>query len=390
MGTKRKRGSIRQVSKKKSTWQVTIELPKDEMTNKRQRLFLKFQGTRQEAEKFKTQKLYEVDKNILIKPQKQKFADFLDYWIDIETNSLKESTVEEYKHYIDRHIKPALGNINIQELKPKQLQDFYHKELKNGRLDGTGGISKKTLQNIHRIIHRALQSALKWEMVNKNVADNVELPQPQKYNASVYTAEELIKLITRVRKTDIYIPVMITIYTGMRRGEVLGLTWNNIDLENKIIYIDKQLQTLKSGTKLVKPKTENSIRKIDISDTLVEILKRHRLEQNKYKMQLGKAYENNINAVCTYPSGKLFNPKRFSNKFAKFLSDNDLPKCRFHDLRHTHASLLLKDGVKDELVSSRLGHKSVSITKNIYRHIYKEEEQNVASEFDKLLNTNVS
>lgn len=386
---KRRRGSIRPSTKKSvDSWKITIELEKDIITGKRKQKYYTYHGSKKEAEKFLTQKLNELDKGMLYTNKKIRFEDFLDYWLNTVKINKKESTIEEYEHYINKHVKPKLGKIYLQDLKRTQIQTFYNDELKNGRLDGKGGVSAKTLKNIHNIIHSALEMAYTSDMINKNISNGLQLPKVDKYNAKFLDKNQLLELVKKAKNTDIYIPIAIALYTGMRRGEVLGLSWDNVDLKNKTIYVKQQLQEIKGELKLTKPKTDTSTRTVYISQQLVSILSSYKLEQKKLKLMLGEKYDNNINAVCTYWNGKLFNPKRFSKKFKKFVKENGFPDIRFHDLRHSHASLLFSKNVKDKIISERLGHSSTTTTKEIYTHLYESDKKNVANIIENLFNEN--
>ena len=386
---KRRRGSIRQsTSKSTNSWKITIELEKDELTGKRKQKYYTYHGTRKEAEHFLTQKLNELDKGILCTSKKIKFEIFLDYWLDTIKINKKETTIEEYTHYIDKHIKPNLGKIYLQDLKKTQIQAFYNNEFKNGRLDGKGGVSPKTLKNIHNIIHSVLDMACNSDLISKNISNGLQLPKVEKYNAKFLEKEQLLELVKKAKNTDIYIPIALAIYTGMRRGEILGLSWDNINLKEKTIYVKQQLQEINGELKITTPKTKTSIRTIYISQQLVSILSIYKLEQQNLKLTLQQNYENNINAVCTYPSGKLFNPKIFSKKFKKFINDYGFPDIRFHDLRHSHASLLFSANVQDKLISERLGHSSTSTTKELYTHLYEKDKKNIGNIIENLFMDN--
>lgn len=221
-------------------------------------------------------------------------------------------------------------------------------------------------------------------MVARNIADCVEPPKPKKYKAKFLDDKQTNLLIEKVENSDIYIPVIIAIFTGMRRGEVLGLSWQNVNLEKKYIRVVQELSCTKQGLKILPPKTNKSIRNIAIPNTLVKILKVHKKEQSKNKLLLGQEYQN-IDMVCTYPNGKLFYPKRFSAKFHELLEKNGLPIVRFHDLRHSHASLLVKLGIQPKVISERLGHSNIGITMDLYSHLYEEADREVAEAFGELI-----
>lgn len=360
-------------------------MPKDIVTGKRKQKCYTFYGNKKGAEKFLTEKLRELDTGLLIDTKKMKFAEYLDYWIkEACENKLSITTLDGYKQNIEKHIKQYLGSIELEKIMPLHLQSFYTDRLKNGRLDGKGGLSCKTVVTLHRIIHRALEQAVKWQLIIRNVADNVEPPKPKKYKANFLNEKETNILIEKAKNTDLYVPIIIAIYTGMRRGEILGLTWSNINLEKSYIMVEQALYATSKGLKISLPKTEKSIRKIAIPETLVKELKKCKIKQWRNKLKMGGLYQEN-NMVCCNNDGTLINPKSFSRKFHRLLVINKLPLIRFHDLRHSHASLLVKLGIQPKIISERLGHSNINITMDLYSHVYEESNKEVASMFEKLI-----
>lgn len=376
------RGNIRERSK--GSFTITIELPKDTITNKRKQKYYTIKGTKKDAEKFLTEKLRELDTGLLIDIKKMKYSEYLDYWKEKTFNNLEITTKEGYIQKIEKHIKPYLGNLYLEDIKPLHLQNFYDKLLENGKLNGKGGLSSRSVLSIHRIIHSSLKQALKWQLVIRNVADSVEPPKAKKYKAKFLTDEQTERLLEIAKTTDIYVPIVIAVYTGARRGEILGLNWNNINFEKGYIRIIDNLCATNNGLIIKQPKTNNGIRTIAISNTLIKILKKHKIRQLENKMRLGIHYKDN-NMVCCYEDGHLYNPKRFSAKFHELLEKNNLPIIRFHDLRHSHASLLVKLGVQPKEISERLGHSNIGITMDLYSHLYEETDREVADMFDKLI-----
>lgn len=167
---------------------------------------------------------------------------------------------------------------------------------------------------------------------------------------------------------------MIAISTGMRRGEILGLTWENVDLNNFTITVKQALYPTKNGLVILPPKTKTSMRKLSIPQTLVNILKTHK-----------EQYNNKGKFVCCSENGEIISPSSLNHKFKNLLSENDLPSIRFHDLRHSHASLLLSQGVQAKVISERLGHSNINITLDLYSHVYEATNIKVANDFDQFL-----
>lgn len=368
------------IKRRGNNWSVIVELPKDEISGKRRQKWYTFKGSKKEAQVFLTEKLRELDTGMLVDNNKMTFGEYLDFWLK---NSCKDklsiSTYEEYEIKINKHIKPCLGNIKLDKLKPLLIQNFYTLKLESG-------LSERTIISFHKIIHRSLEQALKWQLITINVSNGVEKPKVKKNETEVLNEKEIKKLIDISKKTNLFIPIILGTYTGMRRGEILGLTWENVDLKQGYVKVVKTLSSTKNGIEFTQPKTETSNRTIAISKTVVEILKQNKVNQLKNKIRLGNLYNDN-NLVCCKEDGNFINPKNFSRDFHKLITNNNLKNVRFHDLRHTHASLLVKLGVHPKEISTRLGHSDISITMNLYSHIYEETDKQTANIFDKLINS---
>lgn len=357
------RGHITQ--RAKGSWSISVYLGKEPITNKKKYKWYTVKGTKKEAERFLIEKINEIEKGIFVDSKNMTLEEYFDYWYkQCCITKLSPTTYESYKRNIDKYIVKNLGNIKLENLLPLQLQSFYN------TLSET--LSNTTIIYIHRIIHSALNQAMKWDLVVRNVADNVEIPKKDKYQATILNNKQVLKLINAIKDTYIYIPVMIAISTGMRRGEVLGLTWNNIDLEKATLNVVQAVYPTKNGLTVLPPKTKTSIRKISLPPTLVKILREHKKKSNSIY-------------VCALEDGTLISPSSLNHKFKQVLEDNNLPSIRFHDLRHSHASLLLSQGVQAKVISERLGHSNINITMDLYSHIYEATNREVANNFDRFL-----
>lgn len=366
------RGHIRQRGKNKKSWSVIIELGR--VNGKRKQKWYTVQGDKKDAEKFLTEKLSELDNGIKIDSKNMNVKQYMEYWYnEYCITNLSPTTYEGYKRNIDKYIVKELGYIKLEELQPLHLQTFYNKCYKIN-------LSKKTVLQFHRIIHSALNQAMKWQLVSRNVSDCVQAPKPETYKSNFLDSIQVSKLIKLVEKTEIYIPVMIAIATGMRRGEVLGLEWNNVDLNNANIKVVQALYPTKNGLVILPPKSEKSNRIISISPSLVKILKEHKKKQEINKSLLGKEYKGNF--VCCNICGQVISPTKLNHIFKKIVSNSDLPPIRFHDLRHSHASLLVSQGVQPKVISDRLGHSNINITMTLYSHVYDATNREVANNFD--------
>ena len=278
---------------------------------------------------------------------------------------------------------------------------MYYNLLDNGNKSyKKGALSVKTIKNIHLVLHEALKEAVEREYILKNPASIVKVPTMksqdiEKKEIEIYTKEEQVKLMQEAGKDDIYGSIVLfALYTGMRKGEIIGLKWNDIDFQNNIIDVNKQLSRLKNydtnnyknKTSLIiqnHTKTNNSIRKIPMTDNLIVILKSHYEKQQENKKRIGSKYCNNDMVFCR-EDGSLLDPDTVLSKYKKIAKNAGIKQCTFHALRHTFATRALESSMTPKIVSSILGHASVQFTLDTYVHALddkKIEEMNVFDEF---------
>ena len=374
---KNSRGSIQK--RGNNSYRVIISCGYDLETGKRIQKTFTVRGSKKDAEKLMTEKLREYDTGVLCTSKDMLFSDYLDYWFEQHCKvNCKATTCQGYLQKINHDIKPILGKIKLQELSPIHIQQFCSIKLKEGK-------SKRTVKQFRAIIHSALKQASKWRLVALNVCDNVEAPKPDICEYTTLDKNQMIQLINASQTSDIYIPILIGIYTGMRRGEICGLKWNNVDFNNSTISVTQALyNTKEQGLIFDTPKSKKSIRKISISKTLVDILKNELEKQKVLEQQVGINYQHN-NLVCCNEDGSMINPDCLNPKLKRILKNNNLPLIRFHDLRHSHASLLLEQGNQLKVISDRLGHSNIGITADIYTHVNDCTNKEVADKFDALL-----
>ena len=372
------------ITKKGSTYSIIVDLGRDKNGKRKQKWFNGFK-TKKEAEKELAKVINQIDNKTFVNPDKVTLKEYLTRWFDdiVEPN-LSQTTKDGYRYFVDGHIVPALGDILIQNLQPMHIQQFYKEQLENGRVDGKGGLSAKSVLNIHRILKRALAHAVKMQVVNRNAAEFVEVPKQKKYKASVLDETQVQNMLKVFKETNLYIPVLLAVGLGLRRGEALGLRWQDIDFESNSIAIIQTLLMTKGGIIFHDPKTETSKRVLIAPSTIMEELKKHKERQEEVIKIMGKAYQDNDLVSC-YDDGHPFNPSTYSGLFGDILKRNKLPQIRFHDLRHTNATIMLKHNISAKVASERLGHSTIGITLDLYSHVLKEMQVEAANKIEKAI-----
>lgn len=246
---------------------------------------------------------------------------------------------------------------------------FYADLLRRGRIDGAGGLSAKTVRYVHSILRKALADAVRWNTAQRNVADLADPPKltGQHREMRTWTAEQLRAFLEHIAEERLYAAFLLAATTGLRRGEVLGLRWADVDLEAARISVRQSLVLVAYEPKFSEPKTNRSRRSVALDGRTVATLRSWRKQQLEERMLLGVGYDDS-ELVFTRDDGRFVHPDRFSQLFDKYVAVSELPRIRLHDLRHTHATLALAAGVHPKVVSERLGHSTVAFTLDVYSH----------------------
>jgi integrase len=289
---------------------------------------------------------------------------------------------------INNHIIPSIGGITLDKLRPIHIQKYYSQKLVSGRIDGNGGLSARSVHHHHRVLSEALEYAVNMQVLANNPAKSVAPPKPQKKQMNVLTKEQIEILLEGAKKSSsrLYEAIYIAINTGMRRGEIGGLRWKDIDFKNNLISIRQTLiRTKELGLQLREAaKTDGSRRSIAISDSLIHLLKKMKAKQAQERLHLGPLYKDN-DLVFAHKDGSPIDIDYYSQAFSKLVKRLDLPHVRFHDLRHTHATLLIQQGIHPKVISERLGHTTIAITMDLYSHVMPNMQKEAVQKLDSLL-----
>jgi len=299
-------------------------------------------------------------------------------WLDIIKPRVVKTTYAGYERIVKGKVYNYFKklDVSLKDLKPYHIQDFYT-ELYNLGLKGN------TILRYHANIRKALQYAVKCELILTNPADKIDKPKKEPYIATYYNKAQLNELLVTIKDTPIKLPVFLALYYGLRRSEALGIKWDAVDFENKTIIIRHTISQTKVDGKLqivVEDKTKNqsSYRTLPLILEIEEILLEEKANQEYNKKMFKKSYLNENGYVCVNTDGSILKPDYVSHKFNQILKHNNLKSIRFHDLRHSCASLLLSNKVSMKDIQIWLGHSSYNTTANIYTHVDVESKQNSA------------
>ena len=357
----RREGSIQKLSNGK--FKLVVNLPPDD-TGKRKRLTKRVKGTKREAEA--VLRLLESEKESLVKG-KETFKSFLNIFLrDFAPTNCNERTLEGYRDLADGHLIPYFGRMRLNKIRAEDIQRYYSEKSLNGRRDGRGGLSSTSLNHHHTLIGRVIKKAYQMRKISVNIMDFVERPKISTPPISYLSFDEVENLIMESSKTR-YLPlIMLATSSGMRRSELLGLKWKNVDLERMSISVEQVLYTLRGGRQVFsQPKSKSSRRRIDLDRFNVDMLKTLR---NSTRDRLGESFSNET-TVFSDLDGKPWKSSGVSQGVKALLTKIGRPDVHLHGLRHTTASNLLSLGVHMKIVQEILGHSDFGLTANTYSHV---------------------
>jgi integrase len=375
------RGHIRKRGER--SWELKFDVGRDPTTGKRLSRYHAFKGTKREAQVELTRLLSQANEGTYIDPEKTTVAEFLDRWErDWASNNVSPKTVERYRGIIAKQIRPHLGHVQIQKLRPANLNELYTKLLREGR--GTGGeeeaagLSPRTVGHVHRVLHRALGHAAQWGLVQRNVAGLVSPPRVNSTEIEILLEGNIKSVLDKLRGRSLYIVAVLGLTTGMRRGEMLALRWQDIDFVRGRLRVERSLEQTKAGGLRFKvPKTKSGRRTIAIPTSVIVELRLHRKAQQERRLGLGLGKLPDDALVLATWNGEPRTPNALSKDWSETMADMGL-KITLHALRHTHASQLIAAGMDVLTISRRLGHASATITLGVYGHLFANTDDRAA------------
>lgn len=327
--------------------------------------------------------LQKLDQGSYVGPSKQSLGEFLEEWLPAMRSTVRPSTWDSYRMNVEKHIVPRLGSLQLRRISPTHLNGFYADLLENGRRDGAG-LSPRTVRYIHTILRKALKDAVRWDRVERNIADLADPPKQSQPDMKTWSALELRHFLNRAKDDRLYGCYLLAATTGMRRGELLGLRWGDVNLDQERLHVRQTYVVVNYRPAFSKPKTNRSARSIALDSATVAALRAHRARQSAERLAWGTAYEDS-GLVFTRENGAPIHPQALSDAFARLGRRAELPPIRFHDLRHTYATVALAGGVHPKVVSDRLGHSSIAVTLDRYSHVVESVGEEAAAKIASLI-----
>ena len=371
MAKRRGRNEGKIFQRKDGRWVAKVRLE----SGQRKQLYGK---TRREVADKLTVALKSIQDGMPISSGRQTTGQYLDQWLENIKSKVRPSTWSRYEQYVRIHMIPVFGAVSLSRLTPAHLERLYSERL-------AAGSSARTVHHVHTVLHGALEQAYRWGLVPRNVATLVDPPRTTRAPMHTLTVEQVRALLTEIDGEPSEALITVAVTTGMRLGELLALKWSEVDLQNANLRVVASLSRSGGAWLLHEPKTDSSRRKIELAGVTVSSLRRHRISQSTERLHIGPSWVDN-DFVFTNAIG---NPLDGTNVLRRWLRpalrQAGLPQIRFHELRHTAATLMLEQDAHPKVVSEMLGHSQISITLDLYSHVSPTMQKKVAAIMDKAL-----
>lgn len=383
------KGHIRERSPGK--WAIVLDVGEpDPKTGKKKRKWHSFTGTKREAQKECSRLITALSESTYVEPTRQTAAQFLEEWLAFIKPSVSAKTHERYAELMQKGMAPLLGDVVLSKLKTDRIDAALGTALSSGRRDGKGGLSPRTVHHMRRVLIKALNQAVTWDRLSRNPAAATTPPKVERQKMLAYDTGQTATLIEAMRPTRMFIPTLLAVMCGLRRGEILALRWRHVELGDNLrtIAVVQSAEQTEEGVRYKEPKSGRA-RVVALSSTVLAELKAHRARQAEEQLKVGLRPDAD-SFVVAQVDGSPIQPRSLTHEWVRLISKTDLPRIRFHDLRHTHASQMLSAGVHPKVASERLGHSSIGITLDLYSHVMPGMQADAAEQVDAALRAAIS
>lgn len=383
------KGHIRERSPGK--WAIVLDVGEpDPKTGKKKRKWHSFAGTKRQAQSECARLIAEITSGAYVEPTKQTVAEFLIEWLKFIKPTVTPKTHERYTEICEKNLGPLIGEVALAKIKTDRIDAAFAKALTEGRRRTEGGLSPRTVHHMRRVLIKALGQAVTWERLVKNPAAATTPPKIERTKMLAYDADQTAVLIEAFRPSRMFIPMLLAVMCGLRRGEILALRWRHVELgdNRRMLSIRESAEQTKDGVRYKEPKAGRS-RTVALSSMMLAELKAHRARQAEEQLRIGIRPDED-SFVVAQVDGRPLKPVSLTHEWTRLLAKTSLPRIRFHDLRHTHASQMLAAGVHPKVASERLGHSTIGITLDLYSHVMPGMQADAAEQVDAALQAAIS
>jgi integrase len=362
-------------------WELKFDVCSD--TGERKTRYVTFHGGKREAQRKLTELLDQVNKGSFIDPSKLSLGEFLDRWESWAATQVSAKTLERYKELLAHHVRPHLGARAIQKLRTVDFAELYGK-LQQPKPEGAG-LAPRTVGHVHRLLHRVLGHAVKWSLTGGNPVTAAEPPRVQRSEIEILAPGEIRAVLEALRGRPLYTVAVIGLATGMRRGEIAALRWDDIDLDGGKLRVERSLEQTNAGLAFKAPKTKAGRRVVSIPASIVAELREHWRRQQEQRLALGMGKAGPDDLVFARPDASPWPPDSLTADWARTVRALKLPKVTLHALRHTHVSQLIAAGLDVVTVSRRIGHSNPTVTLGVYAHLFGNTDDRAAAAVESAL-----
>lgn len=322
-----------------------------------------------------------LHKGLYFEPTRMLYGEFLLEWLEKKRSAVRSQTLENYSCIVKRKIAPKLGKMQLSQLSPRHLQHFINESLAEG-------LSESYVVKIYTVLNNSLLTAYKWKLIPDNPMECIDKPRIGRKEQHVWDRRRLNTFLEKACSDRLYVAFFLAMTTGLRRGEILGLRWKDVDMDNQVLNVCQILSN--SGKAILsETKTASSRRIVDLPVEAVNLLRSHRHAMIKERLEAGPEYRDHDLVICT-SKGTPVNPRNMLRSFKRITKAAGLPEIRFHDLRHSHATLLIENGADIKMIAERLGHSTTRITLDTYVHVRKGRQKEAADIVSSVLFNKVS
>jgi len=362
-------------------WEYRFDIEPDPLTGRRRRRTKSGFARKRDASQAMNQAIVAHQQGRFVRTNRRTVEDFLNEWHLAVKSALRPSTWANYRDYIDAYVLPVVGDTALQDLTALRLNLLYGHLLERGRVKTKGGLAPKTVQNVHRMLHRAMRDAVKWGQLPRNYAEDAEPPRAPRPRPQIWTPEQLGEFVHHVKDDRFYALWLLIVTTGLRRGELAGLTHNDLDLESRTVSPSTPRVVVAGHAQESEAKTRSGVRRLALDPDTCRALTDYLILWQEEGYLLGQERR----LLFIWPDGRPLHPDTITALFHRHCAAAGLPRIRLHDVRHSYATAALKAGIPAKVISERLGHSTAAFTLQTYTHVIPGMDQDAADTVAKLI-----